>query len=140
MAARRLSKYGKNVITPPPKNLPKRIFWYIFGGFGSLLVGGSAICFISWKPLGEPNPQASNLALALVLLVVVSAQAFFNAWQGEHRVLTFIAELLADFLPRRLHHWQGHVVHHRYASLRGPRLSRWQHLQVSLAEEDGISS
>lgn len=49
MAARRLSKFGKNDISPPPKNLAKRIYFYIFGGFGSLLVGGSAVCFISWK-------------------------------------------------------------------------------------------
>lgn len=34
------------------------------------------------KPLGEPAPQAPNLALAIVLLVVVAVQAVFNAWQG----------------------------------------------------------
>lgn len=32
MAARRLAKNGKNVISPPPTNLPKKIFFYIFGG------------------------------------------------------------------------------------------------------------
>lgn len=32
MAARRLVKNGKNVISPPPKNLTKKIFFYIFGG------------------------------------------------------------------------------------------------------------
>ncbi len=32
MITRRLAQNGKNVITPPPKNLPRRIFFYIFGG------------------------------------------------------------------------------------------------------------
>jgi len=32
MAARRLAKNGKNVIRPPPKQLAKKIFFYIFGG------------------------------------------------------------------------------------------------------------
>jgi sodium/potassium-transporting ATPase subunit alpha len=32
MAVRRLSKNGKNVISPPPKNLARKIFFYIFGG------------------------------------------------------------------------------------------------------------
>jgi sodium/potassium-transporting ATPase subunit alpha len=32
MVTRRLAKYGKNVISPPPKNLAKKIFFYIFGG------------------------------------------------------------------------------------------------------------
>ncbi|KAI5474377.1 Calcium ATPase, partial [Pseudohyphozyma bogoriensis] len=47
MAARRLQKDGKNAISPPPKNLPRKIFFYIFGGFGSLLFGASIICFIA---------------------------------------------------------------------------------------------
>lgn len=32
------------------------------------------------KPLGDP-PQASNLALAVVLLIVLMLQFFFNVWQ-----------------------------------------------------------
>ena len=32
MAARRLAKNGKNVITPPSKNYAKKIFFYFFGG------------------------------------------------------------------------------------------------------------
>ncbi|SCV72206.1 BQ2448_4900 [Microbotryum intermedium] len=81
VAQRRLAKNGKNVISPPPRNLPRKIFFYIFGGFGSLLMGGAIICFLSWKPLGNPNPQASNLVLAVVLIIVIAMQASFNAWQ-----------------------------------------------------------
>lgn len=82
IAQRRFQKYGPNKITPPSSNLFKKIFFYFFGGFGSILIFASLICFISWKPLGNPNPQVSNLALAIVLLVVVFIQAGFNAWQG----------------------------------------------------------
>lgn len=78
-AKRRLDADGPNKISKPPNNWPRKIFTYVFGGFGSLLVGASAICFVAWR-IGQP-PQASNLALAVVLLVVVLVTSFFNAWQ-----------------------------------------------------------
>lgn len=81
-SSRRLIKNGKNQLSKPKTNYFKKIFWYFFGGFGSLLFIASTICFISWKPLGEPNPQASNLALAIVLFCVLLLSATFNAWQG----------------------------------------------------------
>jgi sodium/potassium-transporting ATPase subunit alpha len=48
--------------------------------------------------LGNPNPQASNLALAVVLLVVVVLQTIFNAWQdfSTSRVMASIQEMLPD--------------------------------------------
>jgi len=50
------------------------------------------------KPLGNPHPQASNLALAVVLLVVVVLQAIFNAWQdfSMSRVMASIQDMLPD--------------------------------------------
>jgi sodium/potassium-transporting ATPase subunit alpha len=47
-AQRRLQQHGKNVITPPKSNLLRKVFGWVFGGFGSLLLIGSIICFISW--------------------------------------------------------------------------------------------
>ncbi|PBK66842.1 calcium ATPase [Armillaria solidipes] len=96
MVIRRLAQNGKNVITPPPKNLPKRIFFYIFGGFGGLLFVASIICFLSWRPLGDPNPSTANLALAVVLLLVIVIQAVFNAWQDftTSRTMNSIAAML----------------------------------------------
>ncbi|KAJ7211563.1 hypothetical protein GGX14DRAFT_534540 [Mycena pura] len=96
IAARRLAANGKNVLSRPPKNLPKKIFFYIFGGFGSLLFVGSIFCFIAWRPLGDPNPSAPNLALGVVLLVVIVIQAMFNAWQdwSTSHVMASIAGLL----------------------------------------------
>ncbi len=54
--------------------------------------------------MGNPNPQASNLALALVLLVVVFLQAAFNAWQdfSTSRVMASIKGMLpADVVVLR---------------------------------------
>ncbi|KAJ6599519.1 hypothetical protein B0H10DRAFT_2084333 [Mycena sp. CBHHK59/15] len=96
IAARRLAKNGKNVISRPPNNLARKIFFYIFGGFGSLLFVASIICFIAWRPLGDPHPAVPNLALAIVLLIVIAIQAIFNAWQdySTGHVMASIAGLL----------------------------------------------
>ena len=54
--------------------------------------------------MGNPNPQASNLALAVVLLVVVFLQAAFNAWQdfSTSRVMASIEGMLpADVIVLR---------------------------------------
>ncbi|KAI8328114.1 hypothetical protein BC941DRAFT_445644 [Chlamydoabsidia padenii] len=78
---KRMELYGKNAISPPPNNWPRKIFGYFFGGFCGLLWFASIICWISWEPLGDPNPAPVNLALAVILMMVVFLQAFFNAWQ-----------------------------------------------------------
>ncbi len=95
---RRLKQYGKNVMSKPPRRLLRKIAGYIFGGFGSLLIVCSILAFVAWKPLGEPNPQTSNLALAVVLLVVVVIQAVFNAWQdfSTSRIMDSIVGMLPD--------------------------------------------
>lgn len=95
---RRLKQYGKNVMSKPNKRLVRKIIGYVFGGFGTLLVGCSILAFIAWRPLGNPNPQTSNLALAVVLLVVVVIQAVFNAWQdfSTSRIMDSIAGMLPD--------------------------------------------
>ena len=55
------------------------------------------------KPLGEP-PQAANLALAVVLLIVILIQTIFNAWQdfSTSRVMASIKGMLpSDVLVLR---------------------------------------
>src|SRR5271154_4792712 len=54
---------------------------YFFGGFGGLLFIAGIICIICYEPLGEPDPDPSNLALGVLLFVVITIQAVFNAWQ-----------------------------------------------------------
>ncbi|KAL1412745.1 hypothetical protein Q8F55_000492 [Vanrija albida] len=93
---RRLDQYGPNAMTPPPRNLLLKWLGYVFGGFGSILFIASILCFIAWKPLGEPAPQASNLALAVILLVVIVLSTAFNAWQdwSTSRVMASISDML----------------------------------------------
>jgi sodium/potassium-transporting ATPase subunit alpha len=73
------------------------IFGYFFQGFGSVLIVGAILVFVSWKPLGNP-PAAANLALAIVLLAVFVIQAAFNAWQdwSSSRVMASITTMLPD--------------------------------------------
>jgi sodium/potassium-transporting ATPase subunit alpha len=70
---------------------------YLFGGFGTILLGGGILVFIAWKPLGDP-PAEANLALALVLIVVWIINAAFNAWQdwSSSRVMASITTMLPD--------------------------------------------
>jgi sodium/potassium-transporting ATPase subunit alpha len=95
-AVSRVSEYGRNAISPPPSNWLRKFFNYFFGGFCSLLWFASIICWISWKPLGEPNPSPLNLALAVILMFVIFLQAFFNAWQdwSTSRVMNSINNML----------------------------------------------
>ncbi|ORY05462.1 calcium ATPase [Basidiobolus meristosporus CBS 931.73] len=79
-AATRLASHGKNQISPPPSKTLSKILNYLFGGFCGILWFASLICFISWKPLGDP-PQVMNLGLAVLLLIVIFLQAAFNAYQ-----------------------------------------------------------
>jgi sodium/potassium-transporting ATPase subunit alpha len=94
---RRLTEYGKNLPSPPPTHHFQQIFGYFFKGFGSILLIGAILVFVSWEPLGEP-PQVANLALAIVLLAVFFIQAAFNAWQdwSSSRVMASITTMLPD--------------------------------------------
>jgi sodium/potassium-transporting ATPase subunit alpha len=95
-AVARVTEYGKNSITPPPSNWFRKIISYFFGGFCGLLWVASIICYISWKPLGNPNPAPLNLALAVILMFVIFVQAFFTAWQdwSTSRVMNSINNML----------------------------------------------
>ncbi|CUA71243.1 sodium/potassium-transporting ATPase subunit alpha [Rhizoctonia solani] len=95
-AQRRLATNGPNALSPPPSRTFRKILEWIFGGFGSLLLAASIVCFIAWKPLGEPNPAPANLALALVLLIVLLLNAVFNMWQdiSTTRTLASLTSLL----------------------------------------------
>ncbi|KIV88710.1 hypothetical protein PV10_08368 [Exophiala mesophila] len=93
----KLAQYGRNVPSPPPSQLGRKLFGYFFGGFGSILLLGAILVFISWKPLGSP-PAPANLALAIVLLAVFFIQAAFNAWQdfSSSRVMNSITGMLPE--------------------------------------------
>ncbi|KIW95420.1 uncharacterized protein Z519_04004 [Cladophialophora bantiana CBS 173.52] len=93
----KIAEFGRNVPSPPPSRLAQKLFGYFFGGFGSILLGGSILVFVSWKPLGQP-PAVANLALGIVLAAVFFIQAAFNAWQdfSSSRVMNSITGMLPE--------------------------------------------
>ncbi|KAF8603003.1 sodium-potassium ATPase [Ceratobasidium sp. AG-I] len=96
-AQRRLATNGPNALSPPPSKAFQKAMEWIFGGFGSLLLAASIVCFVAWKPLGEPNPAPANLALAVVLLIVMMLNAVFNMWQDISTTRTMAS--LTSLLP-----------------------------------------
>ena len=84
---RKRAECGKNELSPAPTNWTVRIIGYVIGGFGSLLIVAGILCCVAWKPLGEPAPQVSNLALGVVLFIIALLNAIFNAWQVNLDVL-----------------------------------------------------
>lgn len=45
---RRVAQYGANQISPPPSRMLRKVLGWVFGGFGSLLLGASIVCFLAW--------------------------------------------------------------------------------------------
>ncbi|KAJ1967195.1 hypothetical protein IWQ62_002007 [Dispira parvispora] len=80
VASRRLARDGKNVLEPPRQGYFRQIMGYLFGGFGVLLWIGCIVCFLAWRPLGDP-PEIANLGLAVLLVIVLLLQTAFNTYQ-----------------------------------------------------------
>ena len=95
-AAETLAKNGPNLLAPPQSHYIRKILGYLFGGFCSLLWIGSLICFLAWKPIGQP-PDPTNLGLAILLLLVIALQAAFEAFQdwSSSKVMKSIKGMMA---------------------------------------------
>ena len=93
-AKKRFERNGPNTLTQIKSQLWKKLLRYTFGDFCSILWIGVIIFFISWKPLGNP-PQAYNLALAIVVLLVILMQAIFSGFQdwSAQKVMSSILTL-----------------------------------------------
>jgi len=89
-AASRLARDGKNALPRRRENYFKKLFWYVFGGFCSVLWVGVIIFFICWRPLGDPDPQAYNLGLAILVLIVIFLQASFSAFQDWSKLSSIL--------------------------------------------------
>jgi sodium/potassium-transporting ATPase subunit alpha len=96
-ASQRLRENGPNKISPLPNPWVRKLLGYLFKGFGSILLVGGILVFISWKPLGQP-PAVANLALGIVLIAVFLIQAAFNAWQdwSSSLVMASITAMLPE--------------------------------------------
>ncbi|BDD55455.1 hypothetical protein MAP00_000975 [Monascus purpureus] len=94
-AATRLQRDGPNVIKNRGENYLKKILLYVFGGFCSILWVGVIVFFICWQPLSNP-PSPTNLAMAILIIIVIVLQASFSAFQdwSTKRVMNSILDLL----------------------------------------------
>ncbi|KAK2603599.1 hypothetical protein QQS21_004180 [Conoideocrella luteorostrata] len=94
-ASNRLRRDGRNTLPKPKTNYMKKILMYLFGGFCSILWVGVIIFFICWKPLSDP-PSPTNLALAILVIIVIFLQAGFSAFQdwSTQRTMKSITDLL----------------------------------------------
>jgi len=52
-AQRRAAQFGANRISPPPSRTLLKVLGWVFGGFGSLLLAASVVCFIAWYGLSH---------------------------------------------------------------------------------------
>jgi hypothetical protein len=59
-AQRRAAQYGANQISPPPKRVLRKVVGWVFGGFGSLLLAASIVCFIAWYDILSRPPFFLN--------------------------------------------------------------------------------
>lgn len=108
IAGQRLQRDGKNVLPQPRESYIRKVLGYIFGGFCSVLWVGVIIFFICWRPLGDPNPQAYNLGLGVLVLIVIFLQASFSCFQdwSTKKTMRSILDLIpSDALVLRDGHW-----------------------------------
>jgi sodium/potassium-transporting ATPase subunit alpha len=96
-ADRLIQEQGRNVLPTKKPKYFKKLLNYVFGGFCSILWVAVIIFFICWRPLGDPNPAAYNLGLAILVMLVIILQACFSAFQDWSTAKTMNAIL--DMLP-----------------------------------------
>jgi sodium/potassium-transporting ATPase subunit alpha len=94
-AAASLARDGKNTLPKVRESYYRKIFWYLFGSFCSVLWFGVIVFFICWKPLSNP-PSIPNPAIAIIAIVGILLQASFSAFQdwSTKRVMDSILDLL----------------------------------------------
>lgn len=97
-AALRLTSRGKNMLVLKKPNPLRKVVTFFFGGFGPLLWGSALLCFIAWKPVGDP-PDPVNCALAIVLCCVGLIQGSFSALQdySSGKVMKSVLSMTTPF-------------------------------------------
>eukprot|EP00742_Colponemidia_sp_Colp-10_P001616 GILJ01001735.1.p1 GENE.GILJ01001735.1~~GILJ01001735.1.p1 ORF type:complete len:1054 (+),score=155.27 GILJ01001735.1:48-3164(+) len=101
-------KCGLNVLTPP-KSTPAilKLINHLLAGFGWLLCIACLLCFLAWKPLGDP-PDPANMYLAILVIIVLLIQGGLGFYQERksaqvlatiNNILPQQAEVLRDGRP-----------------------------------------
>jgi sodium/potassium-transporting ATPase subunit alpha len=96
-ASETLAKFGPNILKPPETHYIRKILGYLFGGFCWLLWIGVIVCILAWRPIGDPNPDPTNLGLGILLFIVILLQAAFEAFQdwSSSKVMNSIKGMMA---------------------------------------------
>mmetsp|Transcript_5567 Transcript_5567/g.5726 ORF Transcript_5567/g.5726 Transcript_5567/m.5726 type:complete len:1006 (+) Transcript_5567:257-3274(+) len=80
----RFLRDGPNILTPVKEwNQFMKFIFSLFRGFGPIMWISFILMFLTYIPLGGPNPNIYNLAVALAIFVVIIAQGGF-AWYQEY--------------------------------------------------------
>ena len=95
-AAQRFARDGPNMLPKARTNYLKKLFFYLFGGFCSVLWVGVIVFFLCWQPLSSP-PSMTNLALAILVIIVILLQAGFSGFQDWSTARTM--QSIIDLLP-----------------------------------------
>ncbi|KJE92504.1 Na/K-ATPase alpha 1 subunit [Capsaspora owczarzaki ATCC 30864] len=75
--------HGANALRIPKPPVWRKIAKFFLGGFGPMIWGFALLCFLAWKPVGDP-PDPVNLGLAVVLCLIGLSQGGFAAFQEHH--------------------------------------------------------
>lgn len=119
LVARRLALNGQNLLKPKQQNKLWVCIKYLFSGFGLLLWPASLMCFLAWKPLGDPHPgmffclfcalslfltfyivpfllDSNNLLLAIILQAIIWLNIIFSVVQDwtSGRVMKGISKMM----------------------------------------------
>jgi hypothetical protein len=111
---RRQAEYGRNAPSPAKTHWFRTIFLYFFGGFGSILLIGCILVFISWKPLGDP-PAVANLVCAITEYALLKSSCQCKKLANQTCLLGPCYRPPRRFLhPSALQHVPGlvHIPHH----------------------------
>lgn len=94
--AARAKKYGPNTLQVKKPNYIWKLLGYLFGGFCSVLWIGVIVFFICWRPPLSNPPSATNLSLAILILIVIFLQVVFSALEdwSTGKVMGSIMDLL----------------------------------------------
>ena len=101
---KRRAQHGFNSLTPPPSpSMIVLMFKELFTGFGPILMVAAVLCFLAWRPFGDP-PDSMNLGLAIVIVLVIVLSSFFAFYQTRTSlsIITAFSKILPSLaLVRR---------------------------------------
>ena len=97
--AKRQQTIGINLLTPPPS--PSMLYLLVrefFSGFGPILWVAALLCFLAWRPFGDP-PDPVNLGLALIIIAVIVLSSSFAFYQTRKSIsiITAFSRILPSF-------------------------------------------